>query len=74
MNRATRRPARLFEATKTIALTIEIPTAGSSSRRRPYRSERCPARSSATITPTAYTANATVTMNSEKWSRARYRP
>jgi hypothetical protein len=42
--------------------------------RRPYRSERCPARSSATITPIAYIANATVTMNSEKWSRARYRP
>jgi hypothetical protein len=59
MNRATSRPARLFEARKTIALTTEIPTAGSSSRRRPYKSDRCPARRSATITPTAYTANAT---------------
>src|SRR3984885_8560586 len=63
-----------FHATKTLALTIEIQTAGSNIRRRPYKSDRCPARSSATTTPTAYTANATVTMNSEKWSRARYRP
>jgi hypothetical protein len=72
-NRAIRRPVRLLEATKTIALTIEIPTAGSSSRRRPYKSDRWPARSSATMTPTAYIANATVTMNNEKLSRARYR-
>jgi len=39
-SRPTRRPARLFDVRKTIALAIAVPSAGSSRRRRPYQSER----------------------------------
>jgi hypothetical protein len=53
MSRATSKPARLFEATKMIALAIAIPSEGSRRRRLPYQSERWPARSNATTTPIA---------------------
>jgi hypothetical protein len=55
-SRAVTRPARLFDATNTVALTIARPSAGNRTRRRPYQSERWPASSRAPITPTEYTA------------------
>ena len=51
--RATIRPAVSRQARKTIALTIDVAIAGSSTRRRPCQSETWPASSSAATTPTA---------------------
>jgi hypothetical protein len=51
--RAISRPGRLFHVRKTIALTIVKPAAVMRRRRRPYQSERWPARNRAPMTPIA---------------------
>jgi hypothetical protein len=51
--RASSRPGRPFQVRNTIALAIVKPAAGMSRRRRPYQSERWPARARAPMTPIA---------------------
>lgn len=51
---------------KHTALRPDNASAASRTGRRPMKSDTCPSSSSATMTPAAYTAKITVTMNEEK--------
>lgn len=72
MNRARRRPGRAGHTRKRAAAASSNRSAATRTGRRPVRSERCPADTRPAATPTAYTANTTVTVNEPKPSRSSY--
>jgi hypothetical protein len=70
--RPSNSPGSDGHARKTTPARTSSASAGISTRRRPYESERWPARNRLTATATAYTANTIVTISDEKRSRCAY--
>ena len=62
-------PARLGHSDMTTAATMPSNSAGTTTLRRPIRSDRCPSVGNVTAAPTTIAAKAMVTLVGPKWSR-----